>query len=238
MRLILTIARRVRHSIAASGFWRTMADAFLVVAHRPLSGDQEHKRFDRRFGTDTAGRIDPQELRIEDAAAREAARVYLASPPGVTRWGLLNAGVDPRQFTFVDIGCGKGRVLLVASELPFRAVHGVDISGDLCAIARKNLEIYPRRVCRDVHVHHQDAMSFTFPPGDLLVHFYHSFAVELFVELLQRLDPSSRRVVIAYLLYQSDVASVKTELARIPWLTLAREEQSVTGQYEWLFYRN
>ena len=236
---MMSIARRVRHSIASSGFWRTMADLVMLVGNRLLKEDPEYKPFDRKYGTDTAGRIFTHELGIDSESARETARLYLASPPQVTRWGLLNAGIDHRQFTFIDIGCGKGRVLLLASELPFRAVHGVDISADLCAIARKNLEGYQPRICRDVHVHHQDATTFDFPAGDLFVHFYHPFAEKLIVDLLlQRLNPAGRRVVVAYLLYKADVASLKTEFARIPWLTLKREEQSVTGQSEWLFYKN
>ena len=230
---------RIQHSIASSGFWRTVADVFLVATQKMLAEDAEHKSFDRRHGTDTAGRVDTRDLGISDASARETARLYLASPPKVTRWGLLNAGVDHREFTFVDIGCGKGRVLLLASELPFKAVHGVDISADLCRIARRNLEIYRPRVCAVFEVRDQDATTYEFPPGNLFIHIYHPFAVELIVDLLlQRVKPDGRRVLVAYLVYQSDFASVGTEFARIPWLTLRREEHSVTGQYEWLFFEN
>lgn len=45
--------------------------------------------------------------------------------------------------TFVDIGSGKGRVVLVASTLPFMRVVGVEFSEDLDRIARENLSRFP-----------------------------------------------------------------------------------------------
>jgi SAM-dependent methyltransferase len=155
---------------------------------------------------------------------------------------LRNAGVPYEDFTFVDLGSGKGRVCLVASEFPFVAVHGVDISPPLCQIARRNGELYKARACRDFRIHCQDASRFQFPAGNLFVYLYHSFDVKVTVALLKSIDADrsqpSRRVVVAYLVYHSDVESVRVAFAQIPWLRLTRFERSVTGAHEWLFYAN
>ena len=42
---------------------------------------------------------------------------------------------------FLDIGCGKGRILCVAAHNGINKVSGVDISKDLCADATANLEL-------------------------------------------------------------------------------------------------
>ena len=42
------------------------------------------------------------------------------------------------EFTFVDLGAGMGRAMLLASEYPFRAVLEVEINATLARIARKN----------------------------------------------------------------------------------------------------
>ncbi|WP_407180114.1 class I SAM-dependent methyltransferase [Bradyrhizobium sp. STM 3562] len=45
-----------------------------------------------------------------------------------------------RSDTFVDVGCGKGRVLCCAARQPCRKVVGVDYSEDLCKEARNNAQ--------------------------------------------------------------------------------------------------
>src|SRR5713101_6823082 len=52
---------------------------------------------------------------------------------------LRLASLEAERFTFVDIGCGKGRILLSALALPFRRIVGVEFSPVLCRIAEKNV---------------------------------------------------------------------------------------------------
>ena len=131
--------RRVTYTTASQGLWRSMLDVF--APGRPYHPATDLS-FDERFGTDTAGSIEPAQLGIDDVERRKQAILYLPSPAKVTNWMLDNVGIDPRTFTFVDIGCGKGRVLLIASERPFQRLLGVEISAELCAIARRNVELY------------------------------------------------------------------------------------------------
>jgi SAM-dependent methyltransferase len=234
--------RRIRFSIASTGLRRALADLgtrFLGVRNYDAERDRS---FDRRFGTDTAGRVAPEQLGIADGVAREQAILYLPSPERVTRWMLANAGIDHRDYTFVDMGCGKGRVILVAATYPFQRVVGVEISAPLAKIARANIDRFqpPTRKCRNVEVHTVDATRFAFPETNLLIHFYHPFEPPLLnavLEQLQRsIDARPRKVVIAYLLYADALESVETVFARFPWLKRVRHEQSVLGQYDWLFY--
>jgi SAM-dependent methyltransferase len=238
---LLTKLRRIRYSIASTGLRRGLADtATLLLAYHP----ERDSSFDRRFATDTAGSVQPAELGISDATARDQAILYLPSPPRVTRWMLDHVGIDHRQFSFVDLGCGKGRVLLVASEYPFQQVVGVEISPQLSAIARDNIARYrPRqRQCPTVVVENTDALAFEFPQTPLLVHLYHPFEPALTEAVLARLEQSVRAmprpVVIAYLLYTAAVEPVEQVFSRFSWLRKTRYEQSVLGQYNWLFYAN
>lgn len=236
--------RRIRHSIASSGLRRTLADlAIQVLPLKRLSYSAAVDSFDERFGTDTGGIVQPAELGIDDAVVREKAILYLGSPPRVTRWMLGNTGIDPSDFSFVDLGCGKGRVLLLASELPFQRVVGVEISAELCAAARRNAQLYrPPSRKTEIEIHDGDATKFEFPETNLLVHMYHPFDPELTVKVFEHLAASlavkPRRVLVAYLLYTAAVADVEAGFARIPWLHRQRYEHSVTGQFDWLFYSN
>jgi SAM-dependent methyltransferase len=229
--------RRIRHSIASSGFRRTLSD--LATQALSYSAEQDAS-FDRRFGTDTAGSVQPADLGIDDAELREKAILYLPSPPGVTRWMLKHCGVTPEEFSFVDLGCGKGRVVLLASELPFRQVVGVEISSALCAIARSNAAAFKSSRCGGIRIENADATRFDFPDTDLLIHLYHPFDPEVTLKVFEHfgatLASRPRRVVVAYLLYTAAVPAVEAAFARIPWLRRTRYEHSVTGQYDWLFY--
>ena len=237
----LTKLRRIRFSIASTGFRRGLADvATLVLAYHP----ERDSSFDDRFGTDTAGSVQPSQLGIADTAAREQAIRYLPSPTRVTRWMLDQAPIRHDECTFVDLGCGKGRVLLVACGYPFKRVVGVEISPELAAIARANLERYQSatRRCAVAEVHNVDATRFDFPETNLLIHLYHPFEPAVTVGVLSRLEASlaavPRKVFVAYLLYSAAVPPVEAVFARFPWLTRRRYEQSVLGQYDWLFYSN
>jgi SAM-dependent methyltransferase len=50
--------------------------------------------------------------------------------------------LDNKTFNhFVDIGCGKGRVLCVAAHHGFKKITGIDFSKDLCIAAEENLSL-------------------------------------------------------------------------------------------------
>ena len=234
--------RRIRHSIASSGFRRTLADLAAQALSLPAldydAGDDPS--FDRRFGTETSGSVETTDLGIADAATQSRAIRYLPSPAPVTRWMLRNAGIDPAQYSFVDMGCGKGRVLLLASELPFRKVLGVDISAGLCAIARRNASVFKPGSRSNIEVLNADATQLDLPDTNLLIHMYHPFDPELTIRVFERLGgalkQTPRKVVVAYLLYTAAVPAVEAAFERIPWLRRSRYEHSVTGQYDWLFF--
>lgn len=231
--------QRIRHSVASTGVWRSFADLLtLLLAYQP---ERDHA-FDRRFGTDTAGSVESSDLGIVDAHVREQAIRYLPSPPDVTRWMFRSVDLTPAQCTFVDLGCGKGRVLLVASEWPFKRIIGVEISQALVAVARNNArcvrEAEPKRT--PIEVECCDAATFVFPEGALLVHLYHPFEAELLARVLAQLEASwlarPRRIIVAYLLYAAAVDTVRGVFARHTWLTPRRHEASILGRYDWLFY--
>ena len=48
----------------------------------------------------------------------------------------------PREGVFVDVGCGKGRILLLAAEHGFDQVVGLEISPSLCEIAERNVAVF------------------------------------------------------------------------------------------------
>ena len=52
---------------------------------------------------------------------------------------LVSCNIGPHD-AVIDYGCGKGGALITLAKHPFAGITGVDISAELVAIARKNLQ--------------------------------------------------------------------------------------------------
>lgn len=237
--------RRIRYSIASTGLFRGLADLAIVLLGARAVGyvPERDRSFDARYGTDTGDRIPTADLGIADETVRERAILYLPSPERVTRWMLNTLGIDYSQYSFVDLGCGKGRVLLVASTYGFQRVVGVEISEELSRIARANVARFPARLRKSaIDVQTVDATAVSFPLTNLVVHMYHPFTPELTRLVLRGLEASvretPRKVTIAYLLYDDAIEGVDAAFADFPWLRRERYERSILGHYNWLFYSN
>lgn len=109
---------------------------------------------------------------------------------------MLNAlGIDYSRFTFIDIGSGKGRPLLMAAEYPFRRVIGVELLPELNAIAQENLHRFPngRKRCKQIEAVQGDATDFAFPAEPLVVFMFHPLPESGFRKLIANLQASIRR---------------------------------------------
>ncbi len=126
-----------------------------------------------------------------------AATVSPREPTELARSAEHGAGTAPdwSRFTFVDLGCGKGRALLLASRAPFRQVLGIELDGDLAAIAQQNLLAFraPWQQCHSLAVLHADATAIDLPPTPILLYLYHPFLAPALKRVLRRLERSLRQ---------------------------------------------
>ena len=148
--------------------------------------------FDREHGTDTSGCLDASDL-PHDSTARTHAICYAGSQPSMLREALMDIP-SIGSCTFLDLGCGKGRAVLVASEFPFRDIIGVELSPSLAAIARANAALlarqHPSRTAVRILV--ADASAFPLPAGDLVIFLYHPFGPELVRKVVESVDAALR----------------------------------------------
>ncbi|MGA2535639.1 MAG: class I SAM-dependent methyltransferase [Terracidiphilus sp.] len=98
-------------------------------------------------------------------------------PSGSIRPILESLKIDLREYGFVDYGSGKGRVLLEASEFPFRLVEGVEFSPQMHEIATRNIRKYrwKRKRCVSVKSVLADATQFALPAIPLVLFFFNPF---------------------------------------------------------------
>lgn len=151
--------------------------------------------FDRRHGVDTSGLLYPADLPSAHVHDIHSAGYYATAPSlfhgAMARWSetLPGSGHRLSDYTLVDIGCGKGRVVMLASEYAFREVVGVELNPELAAVAQRNLTKWMRspRACRAVRVLHGDTLSIPIPRGPVVLYFFNSFErgmVELWLDRL------------------------------------------------------
>src|SRR6266478_3779231 len=99
--------------------------------------------FDRRYGTDTMRWVEVKTLDFESEHKGNAAP-YIATKSSPLRRLLRKLNL-PKGGVFVDLGSGKGRVLLIAAQSGFEKIVGVEFSRDLCDIARENVKTFARK---------------------------------------------------------------------------------------------
>jgi SAM-dependent methyltransferase len=88
-----------------------------------------------------------------------------------------SAKMEYSEFTFVDLGSGKGRTLLMASDYPFRGILGIEILPALHEIAQQNLAAYESdsQKCFVLESVCADATAFHLPDGPLVLYLFNPF---------------------------------------------------------------
>jgi len=157
---------------------------------------RREQHFDLTFGVETAE---------TDLADNSAVAARWPSPISLFKRIIRRSGVSVRDFCFVDLGCGKGRALLLAAELGFQKVVGVEKDVELFEIARANIKEWkkPRRGNNVViDILNEDAETFIFPDGNIFVYLYDPFDRATFEAIATTMSKlafeRNRSVVVAY----------------------------------------
>jgi SAM-dependent methyltransferase len=159
--------------------------------------------FDGEHGTDTARIVGPAALDVPDVALEHTNR-YEAVAAQTFSSIMRDLQIAHEQFVFVDMGCGKGRALLLAASFPFKQIVGVDISAILTGVALKNVKTFkgePRR-CNQIQLVCTDASSYEPPLEKLVVFFYNPFDEHIMRLVLANIEKSlhefPRKIYVLY----------------------------------------
>jgi len=164
--------------------------------------------FDLAHATDTSGHIPGEKL----TPANLHNTAYYAISPSALTAALAMLPEAASGFEFIDLGCGKGRALLISAQFDFPKILGIELSPDLCRIAESNCEHHPR-----IEIRQQDAATLTFPAAPLVVFLYHPFLAPVLRRVLTNLERHHRaNPHPTYLLYANNTYS--KVFARFPFL--------------------
>jgi SAM-dependent methyltransferase len=149
--------------------------------------------FDLVHGVTTMGVVDLRELNLNTRNNLQG-RSYEGIDPRMFRRMFSQIGGDYRGFTFVDFGSGKGRAVLLASELPFKRIVGVEFSTELCAIAERNIRNYRgRQACSNIELVNSDAAQYPITAEPTVFYFYSAFGDDVLSKVLASIRDSVER---------------------------------------------
>ncbi|HUK40250.1 MAG TPA: class I SAM-dependent methyltransferase [Candidatus Acidoferrales bacterium] len=187
--------------------------------------------FDAKYGTDTSSLV-PLEALDLTSENRPRAVLYWPSLQRTVEKMLGSLDIDHREFTFVDIGSGKGRVLMMASLYPYRRIVGVELSEKLHKVAERNIGLFhpAEQKCARIELICGDATRFAFPDDNLVLYFFDPFDAAVMEKVVSNLANSlrthDRQVFVIYL-----HARCRTTFDCSPLFELVSESRRVGRQY-------
>lgn len=185
------------HSVASA--WNRLCN--LVRALGPLNtialvlgtiDDRWLNSFDRRYRIRTSGFIELRDTSFN------AARLPDATQYGPTNgWAarmLLKTLQLPTTTRFCDIGCGLGRVCVLAAEFDYARVTGVELAPELCVAARANIthSRLPESAKARIHIVETDALDYCTTTDDDVFFMFRPFSDEFLQRVLDQLARRAR----------------------------------------------
>lgn len=150
--------------------FRRVHDGLIYRYHRNYN-----LKFDTRYAIDTEASVRLEELDFQHVNKSKGVD-YEATPTKIVQALVKSVSVPRESTTFVDLGCGKGRVLITGILLGFADVIGIEFAENIAAIADKNLRaVFADKPASTWSIENIDATAFTPPQKDLLIFLYNPF---------------------------------------------------------------
>jgi hypothetical protein len=157
---------------------------------------------------------------------------YFASDPWLFEQIMQALPIQFENFTFIDLGSGKGRSLMLASDYAFQRILGVEYLPELHRVAELNIGRYSSETqkCRRIESVCQDARDFEFPDEPTVLYLFNPFPEPVFALVLgkvkESLEKSPRPFYVAY-----RYPEYERLLQECPWLT------KISSTEQWAVYR-
>lgn len=191
----MVLFQRARASLRRQGLTASVAKLHSIFL------DHWH---DFRYGLDTCSISELRDLTIRTGRVESG---YIYRPVrllALRKFFKSIAAELPSREVLVDIGSGKGRILLAAAELGFREARGIEFARELCEIAQRNCARYQAATgtATVFHTLEGDAAQYAFRPDESVFVFCNPFAGDIMARVLANLATSlrthPRRIMVIY----------------------------------------
>jgi hypothetical protein len=159
--------------------------------------EERYEGFDARFDTDTSAPVFERDQKT-------SVHFYVPTTASVIYEILRSIPLQPNKLVFVDMGSGKGRALLIASEFPFAKIVGIELSDNLHRIAEENVKRYKpaSQRCAVFDLKCMDARDYSYGAEPFVLFLFDPFGRETLQNITANLEASLRaRPREAYVVY-------------------------------------
>lgn len=163
------------------GFAATTWHGCKAVLRRALYAIED-RMVGRAIADETRDHVAVAEMGIIESKNRDLANEYGPTPALMLVMWLIRKIVpkDRGDWAFIDVGAGKGRIVIAAANLGFRCVIGIEFASELCAQANRYLaDLGLADGSGRVRVDLADATEFTIPTGPCVFYLYNPFREEV-----------------------------------------------------------
>jgi SAM-dependent methyltransferase len=157
-----------------------------------------------KYGSNTFAPVELKNLTIVDGDVKKASRYEAVSfymlEHLFTAFRKLSGNTS-----IVDLGCGKGRVMMVAAHFGFKRMTGIDFAKEVCEEARMNMVQKEKRF-PDItwKVINENVENYNITPDDSVFFMFNPFDQSVLKNFLRKLDISCDEFPRAiYFLYAS-----------------------------------
>ncbi|HZD92920.1 MAG TPA: class I SAM-dependent methyltransferase [Candidatus Sulfotelmatobacter sp.] len=133
-----------------------------------------------------------------------SAHQYFPSEPWLFEQIMQAPPVSFKDFTFIDLGSGKGRALLMAAAYGFKRITGIEFMPEWHRVAVDNIRKYTaeHETTAAIESLCMDARDFDFPNEPLVIYLFNPFPEPVLARVLDKLRGSllrnPRPVFVAY----------------------------------------
>lgn len=169
-----------------SDIWQVVLEA-MPERRRSLFGDADYD-WDHNSNTSSGGVSQRTRLLAAISGAP-----YQPTEAGLFAEMMNSLDVRFDEFTFVDLGSGKGRTLLMAAELGFRRVIGVELLPELHEVAARNVVHLT-----NVETICLDARDYEFPDEPLVLYLFNPLPESALENVVAKLRDFQKPLRIIY----------------------------------------
>jgi len=193
---------RLKEEFSQKGFPFFFIDFFLRIIFYPINYQTKvkinnHKlrtvknnlAFDIIYQTDTYKYEQINDLKLSSNNKSDAYG-YIPTPINIFLPVISKLPINFKDFTYLDIGSGKGRTLLLATRFKFKEIIGIEFSPELNNIANKNISSYLSINPFENQISSKcvDACEYVFPKKPFVLFMYNPFNDKIIKKFLNRIE--------------------------------------------------
>lgn len=169
--------------------------------------------YDWRKGINARG-IVPLAMLPLSAFEQEHGRRYQGSRRRVFKRLMKHFAPYLPQGTFLDVGCGKGRVMVLANDYGHKKIWGLDLSADLLRICQNNLQRFQQKTAArpSFQLFHSDICDFSAWAEVDIVYLFNPFDGVIFKKVMQSWERQLRPGQKLFIIYVNPIRSFLLDL--------------------------